>query len=146
VRRLLHEPTLRLRTLGDRDESLRHVESLRYLFGLGEADDGLAPVAPSDRLHAFADANASRGPRCVEALDVAATQPLRSKGTSRCERDTRIQPLTAMLNCRVAWAPDWSMARALNANVPARTGVPEMPPELLRESPGGSWPATVDQL
>jgi glutamyl-tRNA reductase len=43
VKKLLHDPTLRLRTLGDRDEGLRHLESLRYLFALGEAGDGVTP-------------------------------------------------------------------------------------------------------
>jgi glutamyl-tRNA reductase len=43
VKKLLHAPTLRLRTLGDQDEGLRHLESLRYLFALGEAGDGVTP-------------------------------------------------------------------------------------------------------
>ena len=42
VKKLLHEPTQRLRTLDDRDAGLRHVESLRYLFGLAEAEGGLS--------------------------------------------------------------------------------------------------------
>ena len=37
VRKLFHEPTQRLRALDDRDAGLRHLESLRYLFGLAEA-------------------------------------------------------------------------------------------------------------
>jgi glutamyl-tRNA reductase len=40
VTRLLHEPTQRLRALDDRDEALRHLESLRYLFGLDEDEAG----------------------------------------------------------------------------------------------------------
>ena len=42
VKKLLHEPTQRLRALDDRDEGLRHLESLRYLFGLAETEAGLA--------------------------------------------------------------------------------------------------------
>jgi len=42
VKKLLHEPTQRLRALDDRDEGLRHLESLRYLFGLAEAEAELA--------------------------------------------------------------------------------------------------------
>jgi glutamyl-tRNA reductase len=38
VTKLLHEPTQRLRALDDRDEGLRHLESLRFLFGLDEAE------------------------------------------------------------------------------------------------------------
>jgi len=38
VKKLLHEPTQRLRALDDRDEGLRHLETLRYLFGLAEAE------------------------------------------------------------------------------------------------------------
>jgi glutamyl-tRNA reductase len=41
VTKLLHEPTQRLRALDDRDEGLRHLESLRYLFGLHEDEAGL---------------------------------------------------------------------------------------------------------
>jgi hypothetical protein len=51
VKKLLHEPTLRLRTLDDGDDGLRHLESLRYLFGLAEAEDALAQ-GPADRQHA----------------------------------------------------------------------------------------------
>jgi glutamyl-tRNA reductase len=42
VKKLLHEPTQRLRALDDRDDGLRHLESLRYLFGLAEAEVGLS--------------------------------------------------------------------------------------------------------
>jgi hypothetical protein len=42
VKKLLREPTRRLRALDDRDEGLRHLESLRYLFGLAETDATLA--------------------------------------------------------------------------------------------------------
>jgi glutamyl-tRNA reductase len=42
VKKLLHEPTQRLRVLDDRDDGLRHLESLRYLFGLAEAEVGLS--------------------------------------------------------------------------------------------------------
>jgi glutamyl-tRNA reductase len=45
VKKLLHEPTRRLRALDDRDEGLRHLESLRYLFGLTEAEPGLGQAA-----------------------------------------------------------------------------------------------------
>jgi hypothetical protein len=38
VKKLFHEPTQRLRALDDRDAGLRHLESLRYLFGLAEAE------------------------------------------------------------------------------------------------------------
>ena len=47
VKKLFHEPTQRLRALDDRDAGLRHLESLRYLFGLteAEADAGLGEAA-----------------------------------------------------------------------------------------------------
>src|SRR5215211_5640187 len=51
-----------------------------------------------------------------------------------------------MLNSRVVCTPDWSVARAVNGNVPAVAGVPEITPEPLRDRPGGSCPATTDQL
>ena len=38
VKKLLAEPTQRLRALDDPDAGLRHLESLRYLFGLAEAE------------------------------------------------------------------------------------------------------------
>ena len=64
VKKLLHEPTQRLRALDDRDEGLRHLESLRYLFGLDEAEAGLAraespPKAPASG--ALSAAGQSRG-------------------------------------------------------------------------------------
>jgi hypothetical protein len=55
VKKLLHDPTLRLRAIGHRDDGLPHLESARYLFGLGESDDGLAPVVPIDRTPAVTD-------------------------------------------------------------------------------------------
>jgi glutamyl-tRNA reductase len=55
VKKLLHDPTLRLRAIGHRDDGLPHLESARYLFGLGEADDGLARVVPIDRTPAVTD-------------------------------------------------------------------------------------------
>jgi glutamyl-tRNA reductase len=42
VKKRLHEPTRRLRALDDGDEALRHLESLRYLFGLADPEAGLA--------------------------------------------------------------------------------------------------------
>ena len=42
VKKLLHEPTLRLRAPDNRDNGLRHLESLRYLFGLAEGQDAAA--------------------------------------------------------------------------------------------------------
>jgi glutamyl-tRNA reductase len=67
VRRLLHGPTLRLRTLGDSDEGLRHLESLRYLFGLGEADEALARVvvAEAPRAVSCSGPESSEGPSCT---------------------------------------------------------------------------------
>jgi glutamyl-tRNA reductase len=47
VKKLLHEPTLRLRALSHRADGLRHLDSARYLFGLGDGDEGLAPPCPS---------------------------------------------------------------------------------------------------
>ena len=55
VKKLLHEPTLRLRALDNRDDGLRHLESLRYLFGLAEAEDGRAQVVHLDRTSDAAD-------------------------------------------------------------------------------------------
>jgi hypothetical protein len=59
VKKLLHEPTRRVRALDDPDEELRHLESLRYLFGLAEAAQGhaepesaqTAPVVASSAPH-----------------------------------------------------------------------------------------------
>lgn len=50
-----------------------------------------------------------------------------------------------MLNVRAVCTPRSSVTRAVNANVPAEVGVPEMRPELLCVSPGGSLPAITDQ-
>jgi glutamyl-tRNA reductase len=62
VKKLLHEPTLRLRTHHNRDDGLRHLESLRYLFGLAEAPDGLTQAVPIDSTSVAADLRpASRG-------------------------------------------------------------------------------------
>jgi glutamyl-tRNA reductase len=55
VKKLFHEPTLRLRALDNRDDGLRHLESLRYLFGLAEAQVGPAEVAPIDSTPVAAD-------------------------------------------------------------------------------------------
>ena len=57
VKKLLHEPTQRLRALDDSDAGLRHLESLRYLFGLAEAEAGLgegarAPAHAGPHVHA----------------------------------------------------------------------------------------------
>ena len=56
VKKLLHEPTQRLRALDDRDEGLRHLESLRYLFGLAEADAGLAEAESTQKAAVAASA------------------------------------------------------------------------------------------
>jgi glutamyl-tRNA reductase len=61
VKKLFHEPTLRLRTHDTRDEALRHLESLRYLFGLAEPPDGLAEVVPIDSTSARVATDARRG-------------------------------------------------------------------------------------
>jgi glutamyl-tRNA reductase len=58
VKKLLHEPTQRLRALDDQDEGLRHLESLRYLFGLAAADPRLAE------------------PECTQTAAVAASSEL----------------------------------------------------------------------
>jgi glutamyl-tRNA reductase len=49
VKKLLHEPTRRLRALDDRDEGLRHLESLRYLFGLAEFEAELAEAESAQK-------------------------------------------------------------------------------------------------
>jgi hypothetical protein len=49
VKKLLHEPTRRLRALDDRDEGLRHLESLRYLFGLAEFEAELAETESAQK-------------------------------------------------------------------------------------------------
>jgi glutamyl-tRNA reductase len=43
VKKLFHAPTLRLRALDNRDDGLRHLESLRYLFGLADSHPAHAP-------------------------------------------------------------------------------------------------------
>ena len=60
VKKLLYEPTLRLRALDSRCEGLRHLESLRYLFGLADAEEGLAQVVPIDSTTVPADARAAQ--------------------------------------------------------------------------------------
>jgi glutamyl-tRNA reductase len=49
VKKLFHEPTLRLRALDDRDGGLRHLESLRYLFGLADGHRASCRAAPRAR-------------------------------------------------------------------------------------------------
>src|SRR5581483_10191901 len=43
--RLLHEPTVRLKRIGDGEDAYRHIAALRSLFGL---DAGAEPLAESD--------------------------------------------------------------------------------------------------
>jgi glutamyl-tRNA reductase len=57
VKKLLHEPTLRLRTLASRGDGVRHLESLHYPFGLADADEGLAQVVPIECKPAEVDAH-----------------------------------------------------------------------------------------
>jgi glutamyl-tRNA reductase len=53
VKKLFHEPTQRLRALDDRDAGLRHLESLRYLFGLAEPEaEGRVEEAARKPAHA----------------------------------------------------------------------------------------------
>jgi Glutamyl-tRNAGlu reductase, dimerisation domain len=68
VKKLLHGPTLRLRTLDEGDDGLRHLESLRYLIGLAEAEDSLAQVRPIDSTPVPAD---SRPPHMAQRLKVS---------------------------------------------------------------------------
>lgn len=49
VKKLFHEPTLRLRALDDRDDGLRHLESLRYLFGLADGHRASCRAVPRAR-------------------------------------------------------------------------------------------------
>ena len=50
-----------------------------------------------------------------------------------------------MLNCCIACWPPSSVTRRVKVNVPAAVGVPVIRPgEVVRDSPGGSWPATSD--
>jgi glutamyl-tRNA reductase len=62
VKRLLHEPTLRLRALDTGGDGLRHLESVRYLFGLADPQDRLAQVVPIDRTPAAVDDRPARAP------------------------------------------------------------------------------------
>jgi glutamyl-tRNA reductase len=82
VEKLLREPTTRLRSLGDRDDGLRHLESLRYLFGLDAAEDGPAADVPAASATGAAD---SRRPpddaRCAQTP----TRPTRAS-TGRTAR------------------------------------------------------------
>jgi hypothetical protein len=70
VKKLLHSPTLRLRALDTRGDAQRHLESLRYLFGLADAQDGLAQVVPIDSTPAAVDTRPAQAPLCSRKATV----------------------------------------------------------------------------
>src|SRR5215210_1816696 len=70
VNRLLHEPTVRLKGLADRDDAYLQVSALRELFGLDAgtpAESGRSPASPAER------------PRVEEGADVASLDERRRR-------------------------------------------------------------------
>lgn len=61
VQRLLHEPTVRLKEARDRDDAHGHVEVLRELFGLDDAEVDLESALPAARSMAPAHARMAAG-------------------------------------------------------------------------------------
>jgi glutamyl-tRNA reductase len=79
VKKLLHTPTLRLRALDTRGDGQRHLESLRYLFGLADAQDGLAQVVPIDSTPAAVDTRPTQAPLFTpEASTASVSEPAAS--------------------------------------------------------------------
>ena len=115
VSKLLHEPTVRIATAAEDGDALRHLESLRHLFGL-EAPSGSEPCA-TPALAPGARADGARGRRgCARRGTRPSCCPSRPPATAGAPRSARRRPTGACSSrswrrrCSTA-APTWPSTR-----------------------------------